>query len=131
MLGVGTDIIQIGRIQAVIDRQGDRFAKRILRPEELASYRAHLQPHRLLAKRFAVKEAVGKALGTGIGQGVSWQDILITHNDIGAPAVELSGRALEVARNRGAEGVMISVSDEKEYVVAFAVLAAATKKKTM
>ena len=88
----------------------------------MRDYQQHSQPRRMLAKRFAIKEAVGKALGTGIGQGVSWQHIEVVHNDIGAPAIELSGRALEVARIRGGQQVMISVSDEKEYVVAFAIL---------
>ena len=77
---------------------------------------------RLLAKRFAAKEAVAKALGTGIGRGVSWQDIRVDHDENGAPLVELSGGALEVASRRGGDTVALSISDEAEYVVAFAVL---------
>jgi holo-[acyl-carrier protein] synthase len=80
-------------------------------------------PHRLLAKRFAAKEAIAKALGTGIGRGVSWQDITIGHDDSGAPQVHLSGGALNVAKQRGGKRVELSLADEAEYVVAFAILA--------
>ena len=88
-------------------------------PEE---YRASAQPNRLLAKRFAAKEAVAKALGTGIGRGVSWQDIRVAHDDAGAPLVVMSGGALDTARRLGGERMALSIADEVEYVVAFAVL---------
>ena len=67
MIAIGTDIVRIARIADVVDRQGERFVSRILRPEERHEYRAHREPARLLAKRFAAKEAVAKCLGTGIG----------------------------------------------------------------
>ena len=122
MLGIGTDILQLSRIEDVMKRQGEKFARRILTGNEMLDYQKHSQPQRMLAKRFAIKEAVGKALGTGIGQGVSWQHIEVVHNEVGAPAIELSGRALNIANDKGGQKVMISVSDEKEYVVAFAIL---------
>jgi holo-[acyl-carrier protein] synthase len=65
---------------------------------------------------------VAKALGTGIGRGVSWQDIQIDHDENGAPLVKLTGGASEVAASRGASSVLLSLSDEQEYVVAFAAL---------
>jgi holo-[acyl-carrier protein] synthase len=123
VIAIGTDILQIGRIEDVVDRLGDRFVARILTPLEREEYRASQQPRRLLAKRFAAKEAIAKALGTGIGRGVSWQDIAIGHDDHGAPLVILSGGALEVARRRGGVRVELSLADEVDYVVAFAVLA--------
>ncbi len=104
-------------------RLGDRFARRILAPPELEEYRESSQPNRLLAKRFAAKEAIAKALGTGIGSGVSWQDIRIDHDALGAPLVVLSGGALDAARLRGGGRVELSLADEIDYVVAFAVLA--------
>ena len=122
MIAVGTDIVKIDRIQAVVERQGERFVQRILAPAEVAEYRASSRALHLLAKRFAAKEAVAKALGTGIGRGVSWQDILIHHDSNGAPLVTLSGGALEVASRRGGDQVLVSLSDEDAYVVAFAVL---------
>ena len=123
MIAIGTDILQIKRIEAVVDRLGDRFVQRILTPVEQAEYHASPLPNRLLAKRFAAKEAIAKALGTGIGRGVSWQDITIAHDANGAPVVELGGGARDVAQVRGGTRVELSLADEADYVVAFAVLA--------
>ena len=122
MIAVGTDILKVSRIEAVVGRLGDKFVRRILTPIEVAEYEATSLPLRLLAKRFAAKEAVAKSLGTGIGRGVSWQDIRVHHDDNGAPLVELSGGALEACTRRGGDSVALSISDEAEYVLAFAVL---------
>ena len=122
MIALGTDILAVARIEAVVERQGDRFVQRILAPAEQEEYRTHAQANRLLAKRFAAKEAVVKALGTGIGRGVSWQDIRILHDVNGAPLVELSGGAADVAAARGGSRVLLSLADEQDYVVAFAAL---------
>lgn len=122
MIAIGTDILRINRIEGAVDRLGERFVARILTPTEQGEYRASRQPQRLLAKRFAAKEAVAKALGTGIGRGVSWQDIVIGHDGNGAPQVTLRGGALQVASDRGGAGVVLSLADEADYVVAFAVL---------
>mgnify|MGYP003123224778 CR=1 FL=1 len=123
MIAVGTDILRFDRINSVVERQGQRFIERILRPEEREEYAASARPGNLLAKRFAAKEAVAKALGTGIGNGVSWQDICITHDELGAPQVKLSGGALRVAGEKGGTRVALSLSDEVDCVLAFAVLA--------
>ena len=122
MIAIGTDIVRIDRIAEVVERQGERFVSRILKPEEMHEYQAHREPARLLAKRFAAKEAVAKCLGTGIGRGVSWQDILVHHDSNGAPLVTLSGGAREVAQRLGSETVLLSLSDEDAYVIAFAAL---------
>lgn len=122
MIAVGTDILEIERLEAVVGRLGDRFAARILTPAEREEYRASKLPLRLLAKRFAAKEAIAKALGTGIGRGVSWQDMAIVHDASGAPAVELSGGAMAAAKSRGGSRVLLSLADERHYVVAFAAL---------
>jgi holo-[acyl-carrier protein] synthase len=123
VISVGTDILKVERIEAVVARLGDKFVRRILTETERLEYLGSGIPLALLAKRFAAKEAVAKALGTGIGRGVSWQDIQIEHNDNGAPLVVMSGGALRAAKERGGSRVEISISDEAEYVVAFAVLA--------
>lgn len=123
MIAVGTDILRIARVEEVVGRLGERFVQRILTPAECEEYASSAQPTRLLAKRFAAKEAVAKALGTGIGRGVSWQDIHIGHDASGAPLVTLSGGALAVADALGGRRVALSLADEMEYVVAFAVLA--------
>ncbi len=123
MIAVGTDILRIARIEDVHERLGERFVRRILTPAERMEHQRSSMPARLLAKRFAAKEAVAKALGTGIGRGVSWQDISIGHDANGAPTVTLSGGALRVAVNKGGSRVELSLADELEYVVAFAILA--------
>jgi holo-[acyl-carrier protein] synthase len=123
LIAVGTDILRVDRIDAVVARLGDRFVRRILTQSERQEYHASRQPARLLAKRFAAKEAVAKSLGTGIGRGVSWQDIQIEHDAAGAPQVRLLGGALQAALLRGGARVALSVADELDYVVAFAVLA--------
>ena len=123
MIAVGTDILKIERVDEVMARLGERFMQRILTEQEQAEYRASKQGNRLLAKRFAAKEAIAKALGTGIGRGVSWQDIQIEHDSNGAPLVRLSGGARRVASERGGRRVELSLADEVDYVVAFAVLA--------
>ncbi len=122
MISLGTDILEVSRIDAVVGRQGERFVNRILTPTERVEYAQSKMANRLLAKRFAAKEAIAKALGTGIGRGVSWQDIQVEHDHYGAPQVVLSGGAAEVAAARGASKVLLSLADEKEYVVAFAAL---------
>ena len=123
MIGVGTDILKFDRIDETVERLGERFVQRILTPAEREEYAASSRPNNLLAKRFAAKEAVAKALGTGIGRGVSWQDIRISHDDHGAPLVILTGGALEVAREKGGSHVALSLADEVDCVIAFAVLA--------
>ncbi|PLW83162.1 holo-ACP synthase [Kineobactrum sediminis] len=122
MIALGTDILEVARIEAVLERLGDRFVRRILTLAERGEYQASGQPWRLLAKRFAAKEAVAKALGTGIGNGVSWQDIEIRHDAMGGPLVHLSGGALRIAQSRGGSAVLLSLADEQAYVVAFAAL---------
>ncbi len=122
MIGIGTDIVKVSRIEEVVQRQGERFVRRILTPAEMEEYAASKQANRLLARRFAAKEAIVKALGTGIGNGVGWQHICVEHDELGRPLVVLSGGAAERAESLGATGVMLSLADEDEYVVAFAVL---------
>ena len=122
MISIGTDILEVARIEQTLTRLGDRFVRRILTNAEQLEYHASSNGARLLAKRFAGKEAVAKALGTGIGRGVSWQDIHIEHDPAGAPLVNLTGGADTVARSRGGRKILLSLSDEQRYVVAFAAL---------
>lgn len=121
-IGIGTDILRVQRIEQALTRHGERFAKRVLHPQELIDYDNSAAQAVFLAKKFAAKEAISKSLGTGIGERVSWQDMRIAHNDSGAPVVVLSGGALAVAAEKGGSTVLLSLSDERDYVVAFAVL---------
>lgn len=122
ILGMGTDIIEIQRLESVLKRTGDSFAQRILTPAEMYQFHNNKQPVRLLAKRFAVKESVAKALGTGIGRGVSWQDIEVYHDDMGKPHVKLTSGAAERLAHLGATICHVSISDEKHYATAFSII---------
>ncbi len=121
IIGIGTDIVQVERIRGVLERQGRCFAERILCDSELAIFDQKKQPASYLAKRFAAKEAVSKALGTGIGE-VSWHDIAVSNDESGAPVLQLSGKAAERMAFLNAARALLSLSDEREYVVAFVLL---------
>lgn len=122
IIGIGTDIIKLARIEASYQRLGEKFAQRILSECEYICFKNHTSPIALLAKRFAVKEAAGKALGTGIGQGVSWQDIYVEHNQLGAPILRMRGKAAEHAANIGVKAMHVSISDEEDVAIAFVIL---------
>lgn len=122
IIGIGTDLTQISRIESSLARLGERFARRILAEQELSEFHASSKQVNFLAKRFAVKEAAGKALGTGIGQGVSWHDITVAHSELGAPLLQLSGAALAHADSQGVNNLQLSISDEAGLAMAFVVL---------
>lgn len=122
IVGLGTDIVEIARIEKVVARLGAAFFERILTPSELAHCRSVRQPHRFLAKRFAAKEAAAKALGTGIAKGVSFQDFTITNNALGQPILKLSEQAWVFATNLGVTSVHLTLADEKHYAVATVIL---------
>ncbi len=118
IVGIGTDIAEIERVEKVLARSGDTFAERILTPVELAIYRERKQSGRFLAKRFAAKEAAAKALGTGIAQGVTFQDFIITNDEYGKPILTLENKARELAADRAIQAIHLSISDERHYAVA-------------
>ena len=122
IFGIGTDIVRISRIQQGLDRYGERFARRILAGEELTDFQRTRHPARFLARRFAAKEAVVKAYGTGFTRGMTFQDIVVSHDAAGKPLLLLSGRALELQYEMGIGEKFISISDELEYAVAFVTL---------
>ena len=121
---IGTDIIAIARIEKAIERWRERFLRRVYTEPELRLCRR--KPSRL-AGRFAGKEAVMKALGTG-AKGVSWREIEILSERSGKPVVNLHGKARDKADELGLDKLAISLSDSKEYAIAFVV--GATKKTT-
>ena len=117
MLTTGGDIIEISRIQQVLDRYGQRFLSRIFTPSEI-DYCNGRSPN--LAGRFAVKEAMMKALGTGI-RGVGWKEIEVVRAESGAPSVKLYGRAEKRADRLRVSEISVSISHSREYAVAFVV----------
>ncbi len=117
MQHIGVDIIEIARIEKAIDRWGEGFFQRIYTEAELKLCR---QRPSSLATRFAGKEAVMKALGTG-ARGISWREIEILAEPSGKPLVHLSGKAQKKAKDLGLDKLAISLSDSKEYAIAFVV----------
>jgi holo-[acyl-carrier protein] synthase len=122
IVGLGTDIADIERVEKVFTRSGDAFAERILAPSELGIYHDLKLKARYLAKRFAVKEAAAKALGTGIACGVSFQDFTVSNDERGKPLLALSGKAAELAESMGVKHVHLTLADEKQYAVATVIL---------
>ncbi|MDA8856082.1 holo-ACP synthase [Porticoccaceae bacterium] len=118
-IAIGTDIVEIQRIANVLERKGDKFVQRILTESEIAEYQARGNSVAFLAKRFAAKEAIAKALGTGIGRGISFQHMIVSNNSEGAPQVELQANAAERLKQLGGSKVLLSLSDEKNYALAF------------
>lgn len=121
IIGIGTDIVEIARIEDTIRRQ-PRFVQRILTPAEQAFFEQHTDAVRYLAKRFAAKEAAAKALQTGIGRGVSWQHMHVDNDGNGAPYLTFSQGALTVFEEKGARSCHLSISDEKHYAVATVII---------
>ena len=119
--GIGTDILEIARIEKAMART-PKLPQRILTPAELERFDAVRDKPRFLAKRFCAKEAMAKALGTGIGRGVSWQHMEVRANEDGRPWMRLTEGALRRAESMGGVSCHLSYSDEKEYVVAFVIL---------
>lgn len=120
--GIGTDIVAVARMHRLVERYSDRLADRILSGEELAEYAGVEQKAMFLAKRFAAKEAAAKALGTGFRLGVVKRDIVVTHDELGKPLLKFHGDARVVSERRGITSSWLSLSDEKEFAVAFVVL---------
>jgi holo-[acyl-carrier protein] synthase len=121
-LGLGIDIIEVARIEASHERFGERFLNRILLPEEIRYCLSHRKPGPFLAVRFAAKEAISKAFGTGIGAQLGWLDMEVRRRESGEPFVVLHGAALKLLEERGAQGVLLSLSHTQVYAVAVAVL---------
>ena len=128
IIGLGSDLCNIERIQGSLDRFGDRFVQRCFTEIEQAKSERRRRRAESYAKRFAAKEAGAKALGTGIARGVSWKEIGVVNLPSGKPTLELKGRALERARQLTPEGmkhrIHITITDDHPWAQAFVVLEA-------
>ena len=122
IFGVGTDIVELSRIEAILERFGEHFVRRLLMDEEIALYRRSKQPVRFLAMRFAGKEATVKAMGTGFAHGVWLRDVGILNNDWGRPIVTWSERGRRACDSLGIGAGHVSLTDDAGLVIAFAVV---------
>lgn len=124
--GIGTDICDLRRIRATLQRRGDRFAERVLGPQEIEVFRARraraeVRGVAYLATRFSAKEAFSKAIGLGIRSPMRWQDCQVLNEPSGKPYVQLRG---ELATWFAAKGwrALVTVTDETEYAASFVVV---------
>jgi holo-[acyl-carrier protein] synthase len=122
ILGVGIDIIEVGRIQSSLEKFGERFTNRVLHPNEIAYCNSHRRPAPFVAARFAAKEAISKAFGTGIGAQLGWHDMEVGRKPSGEPYVILHGDGEKLLRERGGRVVLISLSHTQEHATAVAIL---------
>ncbi|MEW6760851.1 MAG: holo-ACP synthase [Pseudomonadota bacterium] len=124
--GIGTDIVQISRVEAALARSGPRFAEKILGPEELVKYHARSAKHavrglRFLATRFSAKEAFSKAIGLGMRMPMTWRSAQMLNAPGGKPVIVCSGALQEFMRANGLSA-QVSISDEADYAVAFVIV---------
>ncbi|MGA2263680.1 MAG: holo-ACP synthase [Acidobacteriota bacterium] len=122
IVGIGIDIVDIRRLRGALERQGDRFLKRVFTSVEQDYCRAHRDPAPSFAARFAAKEAVFKALGTGWAGGVTWLDAEVRREARGSPKLALSGKAEEISKALGVQAIHLSLSHSEETAVAMVIL---------
>jgi len=120
--GVGTDMVRMDRIGKLYEAHGEHFVARLLLPQEAEAFRGQSRPVRFLAMRFAAKEAIVKAMGTGFGHGMWIRDCGIVANAWGKPEIIWSPRGREMCDQLGISEGHVTLTDEADFVVAFAVL---------
>ena len=118
--GIGTDIIDIRRINKVINKYGNRFKRKCFHRHEIERSDAMYKLVESFAKRYAAKEACAKALGTGLARGVFWKDIEIRNNKFGKPYIILHNNAKRFINSFDTKNpkIELSLSDEKNYAIA-------------
>jgi holo-[acyl-carrier protein] synthase len=128
ILGIGTDLANIERIQRTLDRFGDRFLQRVFTPQEQRKAEGRADRAGTYAKRWAAKEACSKALGTGLRMGISWKDMGVTNLRTGQPVMQLTGWAAERLARMTPAGhaavVHVSLTDDHPWAQAFVVIEA-------
>ena len=124
IFGIGTDLVDLDRIKAIKSKAS--FAKKILGPQELARYKQMSSDQGIyyLGKQFAAKEALAKAFGSGFTSPIFPQAIQILRNNIGKPEIVFSEEVKSYSEGLGITGSHVSLSDERNYLIAFAVLEA-------
>jgi holo-[acyl-carrier protein] synthase len=128
IIGIGSDLIDIRRIEKTLERHGERFEARVFTPVERAKSDRRAQRAASYAKRFAAKEACAKALGTGLARGVFWRDMGVVNLPGGQPTMRLTGGAAERLRALTPQGheafVHLTITDDHPLAQAFVVIEA-------
>ena len=121
VFGIGIDVVEIDRIERMLDDYGQRFAEKVFTEGERSYCGSGTRPALHFAARFAAKEAVAKAFGTGIGSQLEWLDMDIQRNEAGAPKLVLSGAGRDFAEANKIGEIMISLTHARDYAAANAV----------
>lgn len=128
ILGIGTDLANIERIQGVLDRHGDRFRNRVFTDTEQAKAARRKDVAGTYAKRWAAKEACSKALGTGLRMGISWKDMAVSNLETGQPVMAVTGWAAERLKSMTPAGhdaiIHVTLTDDHPWAQAFVVIEA-------
>ena len=120
--GIGVDIVQISRIEKVIDQWGNRFLKRVFTEAEIGYCQRKARPAARFALRFAAKEAFAKAMGCGFRDGLGFRQIEVTNDLNGRPILGLHGKSKEMCVGRGITKSHLSLSDDSLYAIAMVLL---------
>ena len=122
VIGIGTDLIEIARIEQSIARFGDRFLERVFTPAEMLYCRRKKNAAESFAARFAAKEAGAKALGTGISHGISWLELEVLREPSGKPTLALTGRAAARAQSLGITRISLSLTHSRTTALAIVLM---------
>ncbi len=120
--GVGIDLVQIKRMEKLLQRWGDRFKNKVFTAGEVAYCQKKRSAAASYAARFAAKEAFVKALGVGMRGGIHWRDIEVTHGVLGKPILKIAGRAQEICQREGIKGIFLSLTHDQDYSSALVIL---------
>jgi holo-[acyl-carrier protein] synthase len=121
IIGTGVDIIEVARIDRLLEKHSPRFEEKIFTPDEVLYCKSKAIPGIHFAARFAAKEAVMKCLGTGMDKGIAFNEIEVTHENSGQPIIKLHGKGKEHSTRLKIKTIHISLSHEKKYAIAQAI----------
>ncbi len=125
IIGIGTDLIEIERIENIYDKYKEKFLNRVFSKEEIKYSQSKNKKQEIiksLSARFAAKEAFSKALGTGFRDGINMKDISVSLDEYGKPDINVEGKSVELMKNMGINGIHVSLSHVKDYATAMVVL---------
>ena len=122
VVGIGIDIVQLGRIKEAIEKWEKRFLNRIFTPLEQEYCLRHKTPHLFFGGRFAVKEALFKAIGTGWRQGVQWKEVEVSNLPTGQPVVSVSGKIKALLDEKKVDQIHVSITHDIDYSVGQVIL---------
>ena len=120
--GIGTDLVEVSRIERIVKKWGDRFLDRVYAHDEIEYCKNKAFPAIHFAARFAAKESFLKSLGIGLGMGVGLREIEVSNNALGSPVLKMNEKVSSILENLGVNAIHVSMTHTKEYAHALVVL---------